>query len=489
MSVFDELIAASNSVENLSFFIEQNNDRLYDFFLTQNFNDLNVDKNRIELYISNNLQKFKKLDFSIELNKSFISILLDVSQRFSFLMPFHQLYKLLIKNNLNISSRLEASSLYLIGIKKISDYDKIIDSFLDKLSIAYNQEEDTEDKVIDTFISYYALVINDFGKQNNEGVVSIKNKILSKNNNPNYYFLQNNLINQVLNLDVIDPITSYNKIQILLDTFLKRVKRQIPFENKLFLIEEGTNYVELLESATANFHSIRQISVDQFALINDSNVFYSLQRGVKIIEKENQLFSYLKSYGKMHHTKLVSSFKHLPRHIFNENPHCIDWGCGQGMASMTLLEYLNDYDIDQSISQMTLIEPSLIALKRASLHVSKFSNNTKIINTINKDLDSLVANDFLQVNKTRIHLFSNILDMDVFSLSKLIELIKANFSGENYFLCVSPYITDLKTARIDSFVNAFSGNEGFEELFKINSKSDDWINGWTRVVRVFKCVI
>ena len=71
MSVFDELIAASNSIENLSLFIEQNEDRLYDFFLTQNFSDLSIDKDRIELYISNNLQKFKKLDFTIESNKSF----------------------------------------------------------------------------------------------------------------------------------------------------------------------------------------------------------------------------------------------------------------------------------------------------------------------------------------------------------------------------------------------------------------------------------
>ena len=84
-----------------------------------------------------------------------------------------------------------------------------------------------------------------------------------------------------------------------------------------------------------------------------------------------------------------------------------------------------------------------------------------------------MAKDFIKENKTRIHLFSNVLDMDVFSLSNLIELIKANFSGENYFLSVSPYITDLKTARIDSFVNAFSSNDGFEQLFKINSKVID----------------
>ena len=121
--------------------------------------------------------------------------------------------------------------------------------------------------------------------------------------------------------------------------------------------------------------------------------------------------------------------------------------------------------------------------------MSNTKNNTKIINTINKDLDSLVAKDFLKENKTRIHLFSNILDMDVFSLSKLIELIKNNFPGENYFLCVSPYITDLKTARIDSFVNAFSDNTDFEELYKVNNKNGEWINNWTRVVRVFKCVI
>ena len=84
----------------------------------------------------------------------------------------------------------------------------------------------------------------------------------------------------------------------------------------------------------------------------------------------------------MHHKKLVTSLKYLPKHIFNKNPHCIDWGCGQGMASMTLLEYLNDNKISQSISQITLIEPSQIALKRASLHVSKFTKNTKNITDV-----------------------------------------------------------------------------------------------------------
>lgn len=482
MNLFKKILENSNSSLELETYLNSNL-KLVNELSNSNIDLLIDEKNDIEEFILLKRAVIEDLDFDFTHNKAFIAYLFNFCERLNLVAAAQITYSILENSNIIIGSRLEAAKIYLLDGNFNVDYIINFEQICIKLEYATINEEDNEQKVIETFFNYFLKVIKD---TNMSFSLQLVQKLRNAITNNEYTFLKNPFILQLLDLDYNITKTAYNKALELLgksNSFFISIPYNFDFS---FLIEENTNYVKLLNSAAANFHSIRQISVDQFALINDSNVFYSLQRGVKIIENENQLFSYLKSYGKMHHTKLVSSFKHLPDYIFNKNPHCIDWGCGQGMASMTLLEYLNNYDIAQSILQITLIEPSQLALKRASLHVSKFTNNTKIINTINKDLDSLVANDFLQVNKTRIHLFSNILDMDVFSLSKLIDLIKANFPGENYFLCVSPYITDLKTARIDSFVNAFSSNDGFEELFKINSKSDNWINGWTRVIRVFK---
>lgn len=489
MSFLNRLFDVSNSVNDLTVFIQNNSIEIYDFFISQKNSSIVSHRADIEKYILPKYGIYHQLNFADSKNKTFLFCLLDVSQRFGLALEFQQLYNLAYQNNVSINSRLNATAKFLVDINFIDDYENRINEILSDLSVSFLKEEDNEQKTIATLIHFYTEVFYNFGWTNKKRVIGFKNRLLKELQKEQYKFLHTQSIDEVLSssLDNIDKL--YQTVQSKLDEILERASQYLDFNIEPHLIEADSHYAELLAGISANFGEIRNLCAKLYSEVASDEIFWSLQRGVKVLTDPNQLLAYINSYGPMHHKKLITSIEYLPKNIFNENPHCIDWGCGQGMASMILLEYLNDNDISQSISQITLIEPSLVAIKRASLHVSKFTNNTTIINTINKDLDSLAAIDFLKENKTRIHLFSNVLDMDVFSLSKLIDLIKANFPGENYFLCVSPYITDLKTARIDSFVNAFSSNDGFEELFKINSKSDDWINGWTRVVRVFKCII
>jgi hypothetical protein len=82
---------------------------------------------------------------------------------------------------------------------------------------------------------------------------------------------------------------------------------------------------------------------------------------------------------------------------------------------------------------------------------------------------------------------SNILDMDVFSLRRLIENIELNFIGENYFLIASPYIDITKTERIDTFISHFEKSPSFKTFEKITEKKGEWKGtNWSRVIRVFK---
>ena len=137
------------------------------------------------------------------------------------------------------------------------------------------------------------------------------------------------------------------------------------------------------------------------------------------------------------------------------------------------------------------------------------------IKTIYKDIDSLTLFDVeTDTKNTKIHFFSNILDVEDFSMIKLIDLIESTQKGLNYFLCVSPYITDKKTDRVDGFRRYFekkynsyktlgvdtNGGRFDDEYWCCNNKYKNCMcsthpyhcNGekkWTRIIRVFKVVI
>ena len=164
-----------------------------------------------------------------------------------------------------------------------------------------------------------------------------------------------------------------------------------------------------------------------------------------------------------------------------------DWSCGQGLASIVLFEFLYNNSIILNIDTVVLIEPSELALKRAALHVRHFDSQCKL-QTIKKDMDSLTCNDIRSSDKNvKIHLFSNILDVESFSMQHLVNIIKMTQKGVNYFICVSPCINDIKTARIDGFVNEFSGLDGFNMIYRCKAYKGEWSNNWTKLIRLF-CV-
>ena len=75
-------------------------------------------------------------------------------------------------------------------------------------------------------------------------------------------------------------------------------------------------------------------------------------------------------------------------------------------------------------------------------------------------------------------------------MNDLINLIRQKFLGQNIFICSSPYVSNIKTERIDGFVQSFSDNPNFVTISDISQKTGEWTGtNWTRVIRVFKCII
>lgn len=485
MIVVEDLQNASGDVASLQNYLSDNFEKVYDFFTHQKHSDLVASRDKLNRYIQLNRNVILQLDIDDKTNLAFISLLLDISEELGLIASFRFLYDYLKGKEFNIGERLKAASLYLIGVRTADDYVNRYETIYDHLQLSSETEEDNTDRVLMTMVNYYAQVIHDFGEFNIGKVFELKAKIEKSLSDYEFSFLHNKLIEDVLSVDFGSFSDAYLSIHGLLDSFLGRdiVK---PVYRKDFLLESGTEYCDLLAGVANSFKAVRQISVSKYQLIKSDSIFNSLGRGVAILTDENQLYAYMNSYGNMHYEKLIEAFKTLPKAFFDEETNIIDWGCGQAMASMAYFDFLNQIGTEQEIKNLTLIEPSEIALKRASLHIRNFSPATDI-HTINKDLDALVNEDFIK-NKTNthIHLFSNILDIDEFSLTALLQLVDSNFPGDNYFICVSPYINDTRTSRLDAFVKFFSKKKDFEKINTVDNRPGQWKGTWTRVVRVFK---
>ena len=487
MAVIDDLINSSNTSDQLSKFISNNSTLIYDFFISQSYDSLLKNKEKIEKYILPYNKIYRNLDFTNSKNRLFVLLLLDVSERLGFHGEFQDLYNLCKRKNISIGNRLEASSKFLVGIRKISDYFDRMAEIIDLLAFSYLHEEDSEEKVVATLTHFYSEVLWNFGNEDLKGVEEFRAFFLESLSVDDKKFLIHSTIIELLNERIDDVYKVYESIHKKLDLLLERSREFLPFDVSSHLIELDTDYSQMLDSIQAKFLEIRSLCAILYANVESDDIFHSLQRGVKVLTEHNQLLAYIKSYGKMHFAKAMSAFSALSSQNLVSKIEIYDWGCGQGLASVCFLEYLNDRALMPEIKAITLIEPSELALKRASLHIRKFNKSSDIF-TINKDLDSLNKNDFLSNSaNTKIQLFSNILDIDFFSMTDLILKIKENFSGLNYFICVSPFISEYKTQRLDDFVEAFEHFDGFYLMQSLTERKGEWIGtDWTRVIRVFK---
>ena len=487
--MFEQLIANSSNAQSLGDFISSNQLLIGEFVNSS----IEAQRRQEDLFqqfvlLNSRVQIMNALDFTKSTNRAFIAFLFDYAERVNAVAAAVQLYQIIQKHNLGVGSRLEATMLYLYNVPNNQVYVDRFDEICSKLQIAIDEEDDDDNRAIATFLNYYSSVV-----YNTSPHLQFVQALINKVNvsADTYPFLHKDEITESLSLDINQAEMVYSSIQATIDRLLGRQRRITVINDVGFITEANTNYVQLLTNCPKSFNAIREIAISQLQEIQNSDeIFHSLGRGVAILDQEEQLFSYLKSYGLMHKAKLLSAFSNFPfNEIKDKKIEIYDWSCGQGLASIVLLEYLEEKGVVLEIDRVTLIEPSEIALKRASLHVKHFDSEVRI-RTILKDMDSLNIADVNGIDeRIKIHLFSNILDVEAYSMRHLIEIVKQGVKGYNYMICVSPYISDIKTARFDSFVNSFSTMPQFDMLFQDVALRGEWANSWTKLIKTFKVVL
>ncbi|WP_180172581.1 class I SAM-dependent methyltransferase [Acinetobacter sp. YH12023] len=186
-----------------------------------------------------------------------------------------------------------------------------------------------------------------------------------------------------------------------------------------------------LTTSSLDFNSLRS-----FAGI-DTNNQPELNRGRAIIPSPNLLNQYLYSYGPMVQRQwdvVVSKTLDMLNDNNDEIVHIFDYGCGQGLATLLLLE--KAIGLQEEVKHITLVEPSEVAIKRAESIIGCKAPEAELT-LINKELDDVEENDLsIDNERMNVHLFSNILDVEGFDQFELFNKILKN-GGTHYFIVVS----------------------------------------------------
>lgn len=187
--------------------------------------------------------------------------------------------------------------------------------------------------------------------------------------------------------------------------------------------------------------------------------------GRAILQTDDQLNAYLAAYGETHIIKCRAAIQNLPlEHLQHFNYEILDWGCGQGIASLVLIDYLRERKLLGNLQQITLVEPSIYALQRAEKWVKESAGPGIKIKVINKLIPStpvLDLDDVICSTRVAINLFSNILDVQNISL-KWLASKTASLADINYMICIGPKFS--YNTRIKDFCGYFKPTEYFSNI-------------------------
>jgi hypothetical protein len=194
---------------------------------------------------------------------------------------------------------------------------------------------------------------------------------------------------------------------------------------------------------------------------NLPNALNSINNGRKILEFNEEVDTYIAFYGAQHYYKLVEAFDALNMSTFCDRElEIFSYGCGAATDICSLISYCCSKQINLYLEKITLIEPSEVALERGVSYIKPALSfqklNTIYINKIYRTIIHLKANDiYSNPEALKLHIFSNILDIETIDLKTLSSLIQNTQLGTNYFICISPKKYNGRK-RIDAFYQEMS---------------------------------
>lgn len=176
--------------------------------------------------------------------------------------------------------------------------------------------------------------------------------------------------------------------------------------------------------------------------------------------------------GKMYKALIYDAMEQFLEDLEDESLTLIDWGCGQGLASALVIDYINEKELDIDIKKVILIEKDEKKLSRAMLHVDVLKEDEFDIKALYVKANTLLKESDIDKSTITLNLIANnhmpidFADIDFKTL------------GRAYFVCLSN--TD------KNFINDIYKN--LSTLLDIQNMSirDDKIGRYERCEKIFR---
>ena len=211
-----------------------------------------------------------------------------------------------------------------------------------------------------------------------------------------------------------------------------------------------------------------------------------LNNGLSLLQSEDAMNAYMAAYGEMHIAKCRAALQNFPFDQLNGSVEIVDWGCGQGIGALCVIEALDQRDASKWIKRVTLIEPSPATLSRAEMNVAKVTNGGVVVLPLNNYLPSHADNalpGLAYCAQNVIHVFSNILDVDGIDLAGLARMM-VHTAPRHFVLCMGP--VNARSYRMDLFCKIFGAQSYFSDLNDPNyARTTDTLHTYTCKTKCF----
>lgn len=215
-----------------------------------------------------------------------------------------------------------------------------------------------------------------------------------------------------------------------------------------------------------------------------------LKRGINLLASDVALNCYMSAYGDMHVTKCRAAMMNFPFNDIQGSIEIVDWGCGQGIGSATIIEVLRQRNLLQWLRKVTLIEPSRSAIERANDNIRTLTHDTVEIDVKNLFLpaNGIAEGETLSSIGYRynnvIHIFSNILDVTTIDLGAVARMV-ASAHGKHFVLCIGP--KNGAAYRLEKFCSVFGEQNYFSQIDSVRyARTKRTAHPYTCMTRCFE---
>jgi len=273
------------------------------------------------------------------------------------------------------------------------------------------------------------------------------------------------LNNKPVNIEKVFKQERFGLAELVSEKIVKNEHKPVhpSKEKEIKIVPENTSYSKYIQSIDVpNFEKIRRYCNN----LADEN-------------KADEMQKYLAENGKMHKALIYDALEQFISQLNGKNLTLVEWGCEQGIASMLVLDYIREKQLDIEVAKVILIEDDTKALSRAMAHNQVFvSKSAEIFGFDSKDktLSTRLKNS---KDSNILHIFAN----DTMPMK--FKDVEFESIPNSYFMCISS-VNSAFLAMVHSEISALSkiktlssrdgqiGNyERFERIFQMNNTTND----------------